>query len=225
MDGGYKLTSDLAATLGYRYGHQYQQGFPPNINSMEVNGQPAQSSSDYQRVLFGLEGRPWKWLTLNIKGGPDFRDYNTAAPVPDSHVVDSYEEASLTATLASNQSVSFLCKHWRWVSSIGRLPFAETTYGMAYHWNPLQPLGFDCSVKYAKQDYTIASATLSQNYCMRNDVLWTFSGGVRYAFSAHSSAGLEYTYEMARNELDHVATANYRQFDHQLASLGVKFSF
>ena len=79
VDLGYKLTPKLAATLGYRYGSQYQQQFPAAITSDNHY-----SSSDYQRVLLGLEGKPWNWLNVKLAGGPDFRSYNSLAPVNDS---------------------------------------------------------------------------------------------------------------------------------------------
>src|ERR1035437_1165218 len=34
---------------------------------------PYSSPNDYQRVLFGLEGSPWRWLDVKFQGGPDFR--------------------------------------------------------------------------------------------------------------------------------------------------------
>ena len=45
LDGGYQLTSGLAATLGYRYGHQYQEQF---------SFMPFRADNDYQRVLAGM---------------------------------------------------------------------------------------------------------------------------------------------------------------------------
>lgn len=225
LDAGYKITPNLVATLGYRYGHQYQQSFPYNINTLQVNGQQAQSSSDYQRVLIGLEGRACEWLTLKLSGGPDFRAYNIAAPVDDRYPINYYDEAVVTAAIASNQSLSFGCKHWQWVSSIGRLPYAETCYMMAYHWNPLPKLGLDLSTKYADQDYTCGSAVLTKGASLRNDAMFTMAGGIGYALNPNLSASLTYSYDLGRNLQDSVATSEYRDFDHQVVSLGVKFGF
>ena len=74
----------MAATLGWRYGSQGQEKY-----SFEAFN----SSSDYQRVLLGVEGRPFKWLNMQILGGPDFRSYEKIAPVSDRHTVTYYGEA------------------------------------------------------------------------------------------------------------------------------------
>ena len=65
-DFGYRVEPQMAVTLGYRYGHQYQEQF---------GFSPYSSPSDYQRVLVGIEGKPWKWLEMKLQGGPDFRSY------------------------------------------------------------------------------------------------------------------------------------------------------
>ncbi len=49
VDVGYRVSSQFAITLGYRYGHQYQEKLP---------FKPLQSSNDYQRILVGAEGKP-----------------------------------------------------------------------------------------------------------------------------------------------------------------------
>jgi hypothetical protein len=79
VDAGYKIAAHTALTLGYRYGHQYQQTFAFS---------PYNSSSDYQRVLVGIEGKPWNWLEVKFQGGPDFREYGAAAPVNDGGHAD-----------------------------------------------------------------------------------------------------------------------------------------
>ena len=225
LDAGYKIEPDLALTLGYRYGHQYQQSFPKDINALAVNGLQAQASSDYQRVLVGVEGRPWSWLTLNVRGGPDFRAYGPAAPVDDRRPTVSYVDGSATAAIAANQSLSFTCKHWQWVSSIGRLPYVENVYSLTYHWNPTARLGCDVSGRFANQDYNCASPTLSKNFSLRNDAMYTFAIGASYAVTPNLSASLSYAYDLGRNLQDSVATDAYRQFDHQVVALGAKWKF
>ena len=53
VDFGCKIIPSMALTLGWRYGHQYQEtfAFDPSHYS---------STSDYQRLLLGVEGRPLK---------------------------------------------------------------------------------------------------------------------------------------------------------------------
>jgi len=218
LDLGCKVTTDLAVTVGYRYGHQYQQAFGPAVDATN------QSSSDYQRILLGLEGKPWKWLTVKLAGGPDFRDYNSSAPMNDHHPVCYYGEASLTAAITGTQSLSFTHKYWRWVASTGKYAYTDSSYALAYHWNATKQLGFDLSAKYAEGDYT--EATDSQ--CLRDDAMYSLSAGVGYAFTSHFSASLTYGYDLGRNQQDNLPAsgyASYRDFDHQLVSLGAQWKF
>jgi len=225
LDGGLKVAPELALTLGYRYGHQYQQAFPAEVNTLAVRGRQAQSSSDYQRALVGIEGRPWDWLSLNLRGGPDFRNYNAAAPVDDRNPTVYYVEGTVAATLATNQSISLTFKHWQWESSIGRLPYVENTCCLLYHWSTTERLGLDLSGRFSNQDYNPGSPTLTKNASLRNDACFSFgiAGGYRVTSNLNVSAG--YTYDIGRNLQDNVATAAYRAFDHQLLYAGVKLTF
>jgi len=228
-DLGYKLTSTLAVTLGYRSGHQHQQAFPSAINPATY-----QSSSDYQRVLLGLEGKPWKWLNVKLAGGPDFRAYNATAPVDDLHLTTYYGEALLTASLTTNQTLTVTYKQWQWVSSIGRLPYFDSSYALNYHWNATKQLGFDLGGKFLEADYTSASANKTDNACIRDDAEYSFSAGVSYAFTPHFGVNVTYAYDLGRNLEGNLpttgnpsaaATAGYRDFDRQMVSFAAQYKF
>lgn len=222
-DLGYKITPDVAVTLGYRYGHQYQQAYTPAIDAS------FHSSSDYQRILLGVEGTPLKWLNVKVLGGPDFRTYNDTAPLNDLNYNTYYGEALLTATVSKDQTVSFTYKQWQWVSSTGKLPYFDSTYILNYHLNATKHWGFDLTGKYLESDYTSGSKTiLSGTSYLRDDIQYTVGGGVTYSFNKHLSANVAYAYDLGRNNEDAAAvasTAAYRQFDHQLVSLGVQYKF
>ena len=223
VDFGYKLTPKLAATLGYRFGSQYQQQFPTAIDSDNHY-----SSSDYQRVMLGLEGKLWSWLDVKLAGGPDFRSYNSMAPVNDHSPVKYYGEAVLTATLTSNQTVTFNYKQWQWVSSSGKVPYLDSTYALTYHWNATKQLGFDLGGKVLEADYTMGNDVGGSAPSLRDDMEYEVSAGVSYAFTKHFSASLTYTYDIGRNALDNLAAnlyPGYRDFDHQVVSLGATFKF
>ena len=227
VDFGYKLTPKLAATLGYRYGSQYQQQFPTAIDSDNHY-----SSSDYQRVLLGLEGKPLTWLNVRLAGGPDFRSYNSLAPVNDRNPVKYYGEAVLTATLTPNQTVTFNYRQWQWVSSSGKVPYLDSTYALTYHWNATKQLGFDLGGKVLEADYTMGNEkgvlVSTQTSSLRDDMEYEVSAGVSYAFTKHFSASLAYTYDIGRNALDNLAPTyfpGYRDFDHQVVSVGATFKF
>lgn len=223
LDLGYRVTKDLAVTVGYRYGHQYQQAYTPAVDAtVGPDGRPMQSTADYQRLLFGLEGKPWKWLAVKLACGPEFRDYNSSAPVNDSRPVNYYGEAALTATLSPSQTLAFTYKHFQWVSSTGKIPYADSAYALAYHWNATKQLGVDLSAKYLDADYTYGNVASS----LRDDVMYSLSAGVSYAFTPQFSTSLGYTCNLGRNAQDNVgALAGYREFDQNVVSLAAQFKF
>lgn len=225
MDVGYKLTPELAMTLGYRYGSQYQQQLPLWVSPQDRH----YSSSDYQRVLLGLEGKPWNWLEVKLAGGPDFRNYNSMTPVADHHPIKYYGEALLTATLTPNQSLTFHYKQWQWVGSTGKVPEFESTFALNYHWNATRQLGLDLGGKIQEEDFTEGNDYLGVTQpSRRDDMEYELSAGVTYAFTTHCSASLAYTYDRGENALNNLP-ANlapaYRNFEHQVVSLGVKYKF
>jgi hypothetical protein len=225
VDFGSKLTPKLAATLGYRYGAQYQQQFPAAITSDRHY-----SSSDYQRVLLGLEGNPWKWLNVKLAGGPDFRSYNSMAPVNDHNPVKYYGEAVLTATLTPSQTVMFNYKQWQWVSGTGKVPYFDSTYALTYHWAATKQLGLDLGGKVLEADYTGGNEVnpAGQNSSLRDDMEYEVSAGVTYAFTKHLSANLAYTYDVGANALNNLPASlgpAYRNFEHQVVALGLLFKF
>jgi len=223
VDLGYKFTTKLAATLGYRYGSQYQQQFQTAI---DADGHF--SSSDYQRVLLGLEGKPWNWLNVKLAGGPDFRNYNSMAPVNDFHPIKYYGEAVLTATLTPSQTVTFNYKQWQWVSSSGKVPYFDSTFGLTYHWNATKKLGLDLGGKLLEADYTSGNEVTGSAPSLRDDVEYEVSAGLTYAFNSHFSASLAYIYDLGNNVLDNLPASlapDYRNFEHQLVSLGVQYKF
>ena len=224
-DLGYKLTPALAVTLGYRYGSQYQQQFPTAIDTDNHY-----ASSDYQRVLLGLEGKPWNWLNVKLAGGPDFRTYNSLAPVNDFHPVTYYGEAVITATLSPGQTLTFNYKQWQWVGSTGKVPYFDSTYGLTYHWNATKQLGLDLGGKILEADYSSGNEVnpSGQNSSLRNDLEYSVSAGLTYIFNGHLSANLAYTYDLgdnAQNNLPVSLGPSYRSFEHQLVSLGLRYKF
>jgi opacity protein-like surface antigen len=223
LDLGYKLEPQLAVTLGYRYGHQYQQQFP-----LAIDKEMLSSSSDYQRVLLGLEGNPWKWLTLSVQGGPDFRAYEPdsathTTPVSDKNPIKYYGEASLAAALTSKDTLTFKYKQWQWVSSTGKLPYFDSLYELSYRRKLTSQLSLDLTGRIQSSDYTSADIATGQ----RDDWQYTLSAGLSYAFTANLSASLAYTANLGRNAQDGLteAAADPREYNEQLVSLGLLYKF
>jgi hypothetical protein len=222
-DWGYRLTPNLAVTAGYCYGHQYQQQFPASIS-----GDRHYSSNDYQRALFGLEGNPWSWLTFRAQAGPDFRNYNSNAAVNNYHPIFVYAEGSATATITTSQSLSFYTKEWEWVSSTGWVPYYDSTYALTYHWNATHRLGLDLGGKILNADFHSGTDLAGTAPSLRNDIEYCASVGVSYAFNSHLSASLAYNYTLGRNLMKNVSPVYapaYRDFDDDMATVGMQFKF
>jgi hypothetical protein len=216
-DVGYKITPKFAVTLGYRYGHQYQQ---------QYSFSPYSSSSDYQRVLAGVEGNPCSWLNVKALSGPDFRDYEGDSaghitPVNNHHPVKYYGEAQATATVTPDNAVTFRYKQWQWVSGSGKVPYSDGTYELAWHSQLAKPVGFDLGGKFSTWDFT--SGNLST--CHRHDLLYAVNTGLTYAITAHISISLTGTAEWGRNDQSDVVDAGNREFNRQMISLGTQWKF
>jgi len=222
-DLGLRVSPSCSLTLGYRYGHQYQQQFAPAIDPLKFS-----ASSDYQRVLVGVEAKPWKWLTISGQAGPDFRNYqaNTpthTTPIKDPDLITYYAEAGLTAELSRQDTLSFKYKQWQWVSSIGKLPYFDSLYDLSYRHKFNQRLTADLTGRAQTSDYTSGSAASSVRY----DCQYTVAAGITFAFTGNLTASLNYNLDLARNAQDGLSSAveAQREFNRQMVSLGLQFKF
>jgi hypothetical protein len=223
LDLGYKVVTNVAVTLGYRYGSQYQQQFPTSITT-----DSHYSSSAYQRALLGLEGQPRRWLDVKLAGGPDFRDYNPNTPVTDFHPIKYYGEAAIKATIVTGQSLTFNYKQWNWLSPVGFVPEFDSSYALAYHWSATSRLGFDLVGKIQEVDYTDSDDFAGTAPSLRDDRMYMISPSVTYAFTPQLSASLSYTYNAANNELYTLPAADqasYRNYIDNVVFLGLLYKF
>src|SRR5271157_4528788 len=212
-DFGYRVEPQLAVTLGYRYGHQYQEPFSFSRYS---------SSSDYQRALFGIEGKPWRWWELKVQGGPDFRNCppDTAThitPVSDKHLVAYYGEASLTAIITTNDMLALAYKQFQWVSQLGCIPYFDSTYKLSYRRKMSDHVTLDLDGSLLSSDYTSGDLPSSK----RLDLEYVASARLDYSFNAHINANLAYEFDAGRNDLAGVVNSETRAFDRNLISVGV----
>jgi len=223
VDLGYYVVPGLAVTLGYRDGHQEQQQF-----ALAINSDQHFSTSNYQRALLGLEGKLAPWLTVKLAAGPDFRDYNPDAPISDLHTTRYYGEGTATATLPYGQSLTLGYKQWLFVSSTGLVPYIDSSYTAAYHWNATKQLGFDLGVKYLESNYRLGNDTAGSAPSDRDDIEEDGSAGVSYAFTKQFVLNVAYSYDKAYNgfgALPATLFPAYRDFTHNLVTLGAQFKF
>ena len=216
-DFGYKITPSFAATLGYRYGHQYQQ---------QYTFSPYSSSSDYQRVLAGVEGNPWNWLNVKVVSGPDFRSYEGNStghitPVNDLHPVKYYGEALIVATFAPENTLTFKYKLWQWVSGNGKVPYSDGNYELLYHVKLTEK--FACDLGGKLMSWNFNSGNLPT--CRRHDLQYTTSAGVSYAVNHHISFALTCAANWGQNAEANVTNPQTREFTQQLIALGTQWKF
>ena len=216
-DIGYFIEPQLAVTLGYRYGHQYQEQF---------SFSPYSSPNDYQRVLLGIEGKPWKWLEIKLQGGPDFRNYEQddathITPVNNTHLVTYYGQASLTATITTKDTFTFAYKQFQWVSQLGKIPYFDSTYKLNYRRKLTDQLTLDLGGSVLSSDYTSGNLPASQ----REDLEYVASARVSCSFNAHISVNLSYEFDAGCNGLDGVDNPSTRAFYRNLISIGVLAKF
>ncbi len=222
-DVGWKISPDVALTLGWRAGYQYQQQFSPGVNADQHF-----SSNHYQRVLLGLEGKPAKWLSLKLSAGPDFRSYNPLAATNSLSTTRWYGEASATATLAPDKSLTFTGKQWMFVASTGLVPYVDSTWTLAYHWSVDKQWGLDLGAKILEANYTMGNEVTGGAPSLRDDLDYNLSAGVTYALSKQCSLNAAYNHDIGRNGLSTLPAnlqAAYREFDHNVVSLGLQYKF
>ena len=214
LDVGYKLTPDLALLVGYRFGHCEQEQF---------SFLPYSSSSDYQRALLGLEGKPVKWLDLQLLGGPDFRDYQADSathitPLNDLHPVTYYGDANITATLSSSDSLLVKYKGYEFVSCLGKVPYFDSSYCLAYRRKLMERLSLETGAKLLEADYSEGNLAA----CRRRDLDYVFTAGLHYDFSKHVAVDLSYQADLGRNDENDIVNSSTRQFDRDLVSLAIQ---
>ena len=217
LDVGYAIVPPVAATVGYRYGHQYQQQFTFS---------PYSSPSDYHRVLLGLEGTPWKWLTVKLQGGPDFRSYpddtpTHITPVDERHPVTYYGEANLTATLSKRDKLTFKYKQFQWVSSTGKVPYFDSCYDLSYHRDQTKHWGLDLGAKILTADYNSGNLPA----CRRFDAQYSVSGALTYTFTSHLTVQAGYNLDIGRNLQGGIVNPQTREFMRNLYSVAASAKF
>jgi hypothetical protein len=222
-DLGYRVTKDLAIVFGYRDGYSFQQQF-----ALAINSDQHFSTSHYQRVLAGLEGKLAPWLTIKASAGPDFRDYNPDTPISDLKTTRLFAEGSLVAALPENQTLTLAYKQYLFVASTGLAPYVDTTATLAYHWSVSKQFGLDLSAKYLEANYTIGNDVAGSAPALRDDVDWGASAGVSYAITKQIVVAVGYNYDDGRNNLDSLAAKYfpaYRDFTHNVTTASLQYKF
>ncbi|MDR1304155.1 MAG: outer membrane beta-barrel protein [Verrucomicrobiales bacterium] len=203
LDLGYQINQDVAVFVGYRYGHQFQ-GILPGLTTRQF-------SSDYQRVLFGVEGKPVKWLTLNLQGGPDFRKYEYDYAGADTPDVTYYFTGSVIADITSKDSLTLAANHFQFVSSTGQTSYFDRVTSLTYKRKLTDALTGSVGGQVWQSDYDQGP---------RNDLVYGIVAGLSYKFDDHWSASLDYAYRRGDNEVDSIPD---REYTEHTVSVSVKW--
>ena len=228
-DLGYNVSKNVAFTLGYRYGHQYQQTLPTSVSNANNLGRTA--SSDYQRVLFGVEGTPIKWLKLEAQVGPQFTKYGDDRPYIatvasngqiDEDKTDVFAEVSATISVTKSDVLVLKYKRWNWVSSTGVNPYVDSLYDASFRHQITKDLQLQLGLRATESDYNPAS--------LRDDWLYTASAGLRYNVTKNLIWDITYSYDEGANDQYLSASTgpnspSAREFDRSIISTGITWAF
>jgi len=218
LDLGYKVTKDYDIYLGYRYGHQFEGALNNSIDF----------SCDYQRVLLGMEGKPFKWLTLNLEIGPDFRNYGGAAQsdtgtiggLPNSdfdgmNKTVPYIDGSATFAITSVDSLILKGKQWEWVSSTGCAAYVDRDFSVTYQRKILDELTGHVGLRYQEAKY--------DSPYFGDDIPYSVSTGFQYKLDDHWTFGADYSYSWCNNDVIESPRTG-REYDDHLVTMSTKWS-
>jgi hypothetical protein len=208
-DVGYKITKDLAATLGYRRGHQYQEGF---------SWAASRNDNDYDRIVAGFEGKPFTWMKVELQAGPSFHHYdsNLMAPGHDSEITQTYIDGNVAFEVTSKDTITLRAKQWQWVSSTGTSSYEDKTYEFLYKHKWLKQLTSTIGVMVQDSHYNAPM--------VRDDWYFTYSAGLKYDLNEWVSFFADYSFSQGKNGVEDNGYTG-REFDRQLVTLGVKGQF
>ncbi len=221
-DVGYHFTKDFAVTLGYRAGHQGQSIFG---NNQGPTGSGGSDNNNYQRVLVGLEGKPWPWLKLEISAGPDFRHYGNDIPT-DSAVNEDrnfnriFCDSKMTFLLTRDDTLSFMVKQWQWISSVSVATYQDETYRMGYKRQWTKDFSSEIFIQHAEADFD------SYGPPGRDDSMDTVGTTLVYQLNKHVTMDLGYSVDRGGSAYMPGATQPVgRDFTCHLVTFGTAYKF
>ncbi|HEY8965636.1 MAG TPA: hypothetical protein VIM58_04280, partial [Candidatus Methylacidiphilales bacterium] len=206
-DLGYKPAKTWDVYLGYRYGRQFQ--------GVENSG--FRASNDYQRLLFGIEGKPVKWLTLDLQAGPDFRSYDMPN-APQNHNLPKtipYYDASATVDMTSADALLLRAKRFGWVSQLGITEYTDQTYCVTYKRKLTDKLTGTLGFQALDSDFAYLVG--------RDDWEYSYMTGLQYVLDPHWTFGADYSFNRGENGYNLIGNVS-REFEEHLLTLTAKWS-
>lgn len=207
LDAGYEVCPKTSLVLGHRYGSQ-RQGLRLGTGSPYC--------STYHRALAGVEGSPTDWLKLNALAGPDFRDFymgNLPAGF-DRNELLWWVDASAVLIIGKNDTLTALVTRYEQPAFTSQSVYEDIVYSLVWRHQFNDKLTANAGMRMYEGDW--------QAPVNRDDVIYTPSLGVTYAFNKHLTADLAWSYDAVNSE---VPNTTGREFTRNLVSLSARYSF
>lgn len=206
LDAGYKALPNAYLVLGYRFGFQREPPLP---------GLSVDYSNDYNRLLFGLEGKLTDWLRVGAALGPDYRDFNHDTPPGfDDHHTKLYVDAVVTLIPTKEDSVAFTIKQYEQPAFGAPSAYEDITYDVAWRhkFSPrfTSALGFR-----AYGGDWLAPVN-------REDWIFTPSATLAVTLNRHFSGEVAYSYDWVDSLVPNTAG---REFTRHLGTVGLKYTY
>ncbi|MFT3789006.1 MAG: outer membrane beta-barrel protein [Tepidisphaeraceae bacterium] len=206
VDLGYEAMKKTYLVVGYRYGQQHQD----NLFGLDIN-----SSNNYHRVLFGIEGEPTSWLTLSVMGGPEFRNVGPNAPVGEEDTPTlGWIDATAKLKLGASDDLAFTVLQYTIPGSSGRYLDDEIQLGVLYTHRFSKTLSSTLGFRAWNGDF--------EGPVMRDDWIYTVSAGVDWKFAKNYSTGLAASYDWAQSD---VPAVRGREFDRFIVGAYLRVEF
>ena len=207
LDTGYQVFKGGYVFLAYRYGWQHENDLPP--------GSLFDYSNEYQRLLVGFEGQVTPWLKLNLFLGPDWRNFNHAAPPGfDTSPTLLYVDASLVLTLTKSDNLTLTMKQFEQPAFGTPSVYADITYDVSWRHAFNQQFSAVAGFRAYGGEWVPP--------VMRDDWIFTPSIALAYKPGAHWNVDLAYSYDWVDSLVPNTAG---REFTRNLVSLGLKYTF
>jgi hypothetical protein len=212
LDVGFETFSKTKLVLGYRYGHQ-EQG--------KLLGVVSRYSNNYQRFLVGVEGTPISWLKLAVLAGPDIRDWCTSTPAGfDRNELLYWIDGIVTVLPTHADTVTFRATRYEQPAFTSQSMYEDIKYDLGWRHQFTDKFTAGAGVTLYIGDW--------QAPVNREDWIWTPNVTASYAFNAHLTGEVAWSYDLAESHVPTGPGAPYsegRDFTRNLVSVGLKYTF
>jgi len=212
LDIGYAAFPKTKLVVGYRYGHQ-EQG--------KLLGVQSRYSNDYQRFLLGIEGTPAPWLKLAVLAGPDLRHWCNAPPAAfDEDEILYWIDGLVTVLPSQADTVTFRATRYEQPAFTSHSMYEDIKYDLTWRHRFTDKFTAGAGFTFYIGDW--------QAPVQREDWILTPSVMASYAFNAHLTAEIGWSYDSAESQVPPGPSAPYakgRDFTRNLVSLALKYTF